>query len=173
MYRTPAAEIIPPSFCHITFFHGTSHLPSGSGNDCMHDCSHWVNHQWGWLEIYSFLQTPRACGQLSTCGFFPRVAHTAVHPGKYPVWRDHSTGAGRLSATERTHNSKQTYSTLEVEQKNTRIYTGTYDIFVSTYSYETGVIGDASSIPVWALSIESWRMWRRPRGRWLSSLSGF
>ena len=30
MYRTPAAEIIPPSFCHITAFHGNSHLPIGS-----------------------------------------------------------------------------------------------------------------------------------------------
>ena len=53
MYRTPAAEIIPPSFCHITSFHGTSHLPSGSGNDCMHDCSHWVNHHSECPKIYS------------------------------------------------------------------------------------------------------------------------
>jgi len=48
-----AAEIIPPSFCHIKFFHGNSHLPIGSRNDCMHDWSRWVKHQSGWLEIYS------------------------------------------------------------------------------------------------------------------------
>ena len=36
---------------------------------------------------------------------------TDPHRKAKPVWRDHSTGAGRLSATERTHNSKQTYST--------------------------------------------------------------
>ena len=34
-YRTPSAEIISPSFCHITSFHGTSHLPIASGNECM------------------------------------------------------------------------------------------------------------------------------------------
>ena len=93
MYRTPAAEVIPPSFCHITFFHGTSHLHSGSDNECMHDCSHWVNHQSGWLEIYSFLQTPRACGQLSTCGFFPRVGRISVHPPKYTVCVETSSQA--------------------------------------------------------------------------------
>ena len=83
MYRTPAAEIIPPSFCHITSFHGTSHLPIGSRNDCMHDWSHWVNHQSGWLEIYSFLRTPRAHGQLSTCRKFQSQDRIAVLGLKY------------------------------------------------------------------------------------------
>ena len=111
MYRTPAAEIIPPSFCHITSFHGTSHLPSGSGNDCMHDCSHWVNHHSECPKIYSLFATPRAYGQLSTCGFWLRVDETDPHPEAKPVWRDQFTGAGRRTATQRTHNSKQTYST--------------------------------------------------------------
>ena len=111
MYRTPAAEIIPPSFCHITFFHGTSHLPSGSGNDCMHECSHWVNHQSGWPEIYSLFATPRAYGQLSTCGFWLRVDETdPPHPEAKPVWRDQFTGAGRRTATRSYFNSMQTYS---------------------------------------------------------------
>ena len=110
MYRTPAAEIIPPSFCHITSFHGSSHLPSGSRNDCMHDCSHWVNHQSGWLEIYSFLRTPRAHGQLSTCGFWLQVDETDPHQEAKPVWRDQFTGAGRRSATRSYFNSKQMYS---------------------------------------------------------------
>ena len=35
--------------------------------------------------------------------------------------------------------------------------------------YETGVIGDASSLPVWALSIESWHWRRRWRCHCLSS----
>ena len=116
MYRTPAAEIIPPSFCHITSFHGTSHLPSGSRNDCMHDCSHWVNHHSECPKIYSFLRTPRAPEQLSTCGKFLQVGSTAVQLGKYPVWRDQFTGAGRLSATPSYFNSKQTYSTRPTHQ---------------------------------------------------------
>ena len=78
----------------------------------MHDCSHWVNHQSGWLEIYSFLRTPRAYGQLSTCGFWLRVGETDPHPEAKPVWRDQFTGAGRLSATPSYFNSKQTYSML-------------------------------------------------------------
>ena len=110
MYRTPAAEIIPPSFCHITSFHGTSHLPSGSGNDCMHDCSHWVNHHSECPKIYSLFATPRAYGQLSTCGFWQEVDETGPHLPPKPVWRDQFTGAGRRTATQRTHNSKQTYS---------------------------------------------------------------
>ena len=117
MYRTPAAEIIPPSFCHITFFHGSSHLPIGSRNDCMHDCSHWVNHQSGWLEMYSLLRTPRAYEGIFRCGFWLRVDETDPHPEAKPVWRDQFTGAGRRTATQRTHNSKQMYSSRSREER--------------------------------------------------------
>ena len=110
MYRTPAAEIIPPSFCHITSFHGTSHLPSGSGNDCMHDCSHWVNHHSECPKIYSLFATPRAYGQLSTCGFWLQVDESDPHQEAKPVWRDQFTGAGRRTATRSYFNSMQTYS---------------------------------------------------------------
>ena len=110
MYRTPAAEIIPPSFCHITFFHGNSHLPIGSRNDCMHDCSHWVNHHSECPKIYSLFATPRAYGQLSTCGFCLPSDETDPHRKAKPVRRDQFTGAGRLPATPSYFNSMQTYS---------------------------------------------------------------
>ena len=77
---------------------------------CMTAVTGLTNHS-EWLKFDSFLQTPRAPGQLSTCGFFPRVGSTAVHPGKYTVRRDQFTGAGRLPATRSYFNSKQMYST--------------------------------------------------------------
>ena len=36
-HRTPAAENNKSSFCSSTSFHGTTHLPARTGNDCRHD----------------------------------------------------------------------------------------------------------------------------------------
>ena len=111
MYRTPAADVILPSFCQITCLHGTIHSYGGVVmTACMTGVTGLTNHS-EWLKIGSFLQTPRAPGQLSTCGFWLQVDETGPHQEAKPVWRNHFTGAGRCSATERTHNSMQTYST--------------------------------------------------------------
>ena len=78
---------------------------------CMTAVTGLTNHS-EWLKIDSLLLTPRAHGQLSTCGFWQEVDETGPHLPPKPVWRDQFTGAGRRSATQRTHNSKQTYSTI-------------------------------------------------------------
>ena len=62
-------------------------------------------------------QTPRACGQLSACGFLLRAAGSARHPEQKSSSGARRTGAGRLPATDLYLNRGQMYSTVDLIDK--------------------------------------------------------